>query len=357
MKLYKNSIIGLILGWVIVGLSSCYTRKISPTRVNLPNTAPLKPVNSLAKNSEMENLLPTKPRQGNTQYLNYVLSYIQTYSPIAVEEMKQYGVPASIILAQGIHESGAGKSNLALQANNHFGVKCTSDWSGPGFYMDDDKPQECFRKYSSPLESFQDHMAFLQRRRYANLYALGSQDYKGWAYGLKNCGYATNPNYPQILIGLIQKYNLQEFDMPSLSVSGQVTKEGPVKTLTGMEKSDGLVVNDTIHKKVYKIDTVYSIAYVNGPSPKSRDWVQDHPNTIPQNNLIDSTTNKTSLGQKNPVKPFNTNVSDSEYYTVRQGDTLYGISRRFNLSPEQLKSINNLPDSSIKIDQVLRIKP
>lgn len=140
-------------------------------------------------------------------------SYIDRYSSTAVEQMKKYHVPASITLAQGILESDAGRSMLAVEGNNHFGIKCHSDWEGRRMYYDDDRRGECFRKYGSAQASFEDHSVFLASgSRYAFLFDLKVTDYKGWANGLKSAGYATNPNYAKKLIDLIELYGLDRFD-------------------------------------------------------------------------------------------------------------------------------------------------
>jgi LysM repeat protein len=138
--------------------------------------------------------------------------YIQKYSAIAQEEMSKYGVPASITLAQGIIESGSGKSKLAVEANNHFGIKCHDTWNGATMHIDDDAPNECFRKYKSVEQSFEDHSVFLKKPRYEELFLLEITDYKGWAQGLKKCGYATSSTYAKNLIDLIEKYELTQFD-------------------------------------------------------------------------------------------------------------------------------------------------
>lgn len=146
-----------------------------------------------------------------------VKNYIATFRNIAIEEMKRTGVPASITLAQGIHETGAGQSQLVLRSNNHFGIKCKSDWKGESVSHDDDARGECFRKYSNPEESYRDHSDFLKNRpHYAALFKLDPTDYESWAWGLKKAGYATNPKYPQILIKLIKDYNLQEYTLIAL---------------------------------------------------------------------------------------------------------------------------------------------
>ncbi len=138
--------------------------------------------------------------------------YVKFYSNIAMDEMIQFGIPASITLAQGILESGAGKGRLAVQANNHFGIKC-HDWNGKKIYHDDDEEQECFRKYDNPEYSYRDHSLFLTNRgRYSFLFDLKKDDYKQWAKGLKKAGYATDPKYPQKLIDLIQRYQLYKYD-------------------------------------------------------------------------------------------------------------------------------------------------
>jgi len=143
---------------------------------------------------------------------NKVAIYVHKYKDIAQYEMQKSGIPASITLAQGILESGAGNGDLTKRANNHFGIKC-HNWSGEKVYHDDDKKGECFRKYAHPSESFKDHSSFLtSRSRYASLFKLNKKDYKGWAKGLRKAGYATDPKYPSKLISLIERYNLNEYD-------------------------------------------------------------------------------------------------------------------------------------------------
>jgi LysM repeat protein len=147
-----------------------------------------------------------------------VKQYIETYKDIAIEEMQRTGVPAAITLAQGIHETEAGTSDLVRASNNHFGIKCKGDWTGPTVYHDDDARGECFRKYDDPRDSYKDHSDFLKNRpNYASLFNLDPTDYEAWAYGLKKAGYATNPKYPQILIKLIKDYNLEDYTLIALN--------------------------------------------------------------------------------------------------------------------------------------------
>ncbi|QEC40783.1 glucosaminidase domain-containing protein [Pseudobacter ginsenosidimutans] len=146
-----------------------------------------------------------------------ILNYIDTYKEMAIQEMVRTGVPASIKLAQGIHETMAGKSVLVMKSNNHFGIKCKNTWQGKKVYHDDDARGECFRSYSSANDSYLDHSNFLKNSsRYAFLFQLDPTDYKGWAYGLKQAGYATNIKYSQLLIKLIEDYNLQDYSLIAL---------------------------------------------------------------------------------------------------------------------------------------------
>ena len=191
-------------------LSSCGTKKtvvrtsprnvvVEPKPQKLPSVNQAKHIRKLQRSNERLN--------------TDVLKYIRTYAPIAVHEMHASKIPASITLAQGILESGSGKSLLARKSNNHFGIKCHKNWQGERVYHDDDEKGECFRKYTYVETSYKDHSAFLtQRRRYAFLFDYGTKDYKKWAKGLRKAGYATDKKYPQKLLKLINTYKLYEFD-------------------------------------------------------------------------------------------------------------------------------------------------
>lgn len=151
---------------------------------------------------------PTKGENANQRYSDY----IARWKDVAIAEQELHGIPASITLAQGLLESGAGSSRLATEGNNHFGIKCHRDWSGETMLRDDDAPDECFRVYENAEESFADHSRFLLRKRYESLFLLPATDYHGWAHGLKQCGYATDPNYAQRLISIIERYSLYNYD-------------------------------------------------------------------------------------------------------------------------------------------------
>ena len=151
-----------------------------------------------------------------------IKGYIKQYNYLAISEMHLYGIPASITLAQGILESGSGTSRLAVEANNHFGIKCHVDWNGPSIYHDDDEKQECFRKYNTVDESFRDHSLFLsKRKRYLFLFSLRRTDYRGWAKGLQQAGYATSKTYAKKIIQLINDHNLAQYDNKKLNTIKQ----------------------------------------------------------------------------------------------------------------------------------------
>lgn len=189
---------------------------------------------------------PTKTVETPQVSSDPIANYIDTYKQYAMDDMLQYGIPASIKLAQGILESGSGRGSLSIRANNHFGIKC-HDWTGESVRHDDDELQECFRKYSHVKYSYRDHSLFLtQRSRYRPLFSLEKDDYKGWARGLRRAGYATDPKYPEKLINLIERYQLYRYDAMVLS-GGQ------------SDMSDRKTDKITTYT-VQKGDTLYSIA-------------------------------------------------------------------------------------------------
>ena len=210
-----------------------------------------------------------------------VNNYVATFSTVAIEEMKMYDIPASISLAQGILESGMGYSRLAVAANNHFGIKCHSEWEGKRIYHDDDEKGECFRVYKDPRTSYRDHSLFLtSRSRYNLLFDLKIDDYKGWAKGLKKAGYATDPKYSNKLINLIERYSLDRFD----------TKKKMKRSNNHLE-----VVQQPSKKKVHLVqkgDTLYSI---------SKKYKVDIKSLVQENQLENNTI---FLGQ-NLIIPIN----------------------------------------------------
>ena len=212
-------------------------------------------------------------------YAEEIQIYVDNFKEIAQNNMKAHGIPASITLAQGILESGAGKGKLALSANNHFGIKCHKEWNGESVKHDDDAAQECFRKYEDPAESYRDHSLFLTSRpRYSNLFKLDKGDYESWAKELKSAGYATDVKYPDKLIGLIERFELYKYDNEVLSRDFKPSKKEVILAQGG------------------------------------------------------------------------------DYYTIQQGDTLYSLSKKFNLKVDDLKKLNNMSDNTISIGQQIKIK-
>lgn len=191
-------------------------------------------------------------------YSDVVNNYVAQFKDIAKGNMKQYGIPASIILAQGILESGAGSGTLSKNANNHFGIKCHTGWEGESVRHDDDASQECFRKYKDPAESYRDHAEFLTgRSRYANLFKLEKGDYEAWAKGLKAAGYATDPKYPDKLISYIERYNLHQYDAEVLGTNyTPITKSQPIASAPKSKPTN----SGEGYYEVSKGDTLYSIS-------------------------------------------------------------------------------------------------
>lgn len=228
------------------------TRKTKKVKVNEPKPKKLPSVNESSHVRKLE--------KKNKSLNKYTLQYIKKYAPLAVVEMHEYKIPASITLAQGILESGNGRSQLASKSNNHFGIKCHKGWNGGRVYHDDDEKGECFRKYKYVQSSYEDHSKFLtSRRRYASLFELRLRDYKGWAKGLKKAGYATDKKYPKKLIKIIEEYKLYEFDKVSkrdVKKFKRDKKKEPKKEI--VENNQQYSLPD--YYVVKKGDTLYSIA-------------------------------------------------------------------------------------------------
>lgn len=215
-----------------------------------PKPPTVKPPKEVAE-EKVEEINETEISEDNTPvFKDNVERYVYNFAEIAKDEMKLYGIPASITLAQGVLESNAGQGELTLKSNNHFGIKCNG-WQGEKVYHDDDVLDECFRKYNNPKYSFRDHSLFLtDRRRYSPLFQLNKDDYEAWAYGLKSAGYATDPKYPNKLISIIERYELYKYDD---EVLGNGNRQGkPTKEL----KIDYTSIRYTVKKG----DTLYSIS-------------------------------------------------------------------------------------------------
>ena len=269
----------LILGACSSSKPTVRTSKSStPITRNVKKPISKKPItqDNAASRPEPEVLEATSKVKVTTAMVD---QYIADFKETAKFNMKEYGVPASITLAQGILESGVGTGSLSQQANNHFGIKCHKEWNGPSVLYDDDASDECFRKYQDPSESYRDHSLFLtSRSRYDFLFDLPTGDYKAWAKGLKKAGYATDPKYPDKLISLIERYDLHQYDEE-----------------------------------------------VMGSAPRER-------------------------------KSYSESKSNKNEYTVTKGDTLYSLSKKFEISVEELKKKNKLQSNSLSIGQKLLVQ-
>jgi len=281
-------------------------------------------------------------------------NYIARYKEIAVREMNTFHIPASITLAQGLFESGCGQSELAVNANNHFGIKCHKEWTGPTYFMDDDDKQECFRKYTDPEQSYIDHSQFLATRdRYAPLFKLEITDYKGWAEGLKQSGYATNPEYAVRLIKIIEAnelYNLDRGEEPKVAeISGNDTSvftipEGS-RYLPGYSQPDVsrfvYVKTGAMGHKVYENKGI-NLTYAR-PGDTFLSIAREfdifsfqiyHYNDLYKDDIL-------TPGQIVYLEPKK-RQSSSKIHITGKYDNLYAISQLYGVKLKQLQNYNNL---------------
>ncbi|HJU45335.1 MAG TPA: glucosaminidase domain-containing protein [Chitinophagaceae bacterium] len=277
-----------------------------------------------------------------------VIAYINIYKELAINEMKRTGVPASIKLAQGIHETMAGKSDLVLKSNNHFGIKCKTGWAGAKVYHTDDAVGECFRSYGKAEDSYKDHSDFLKGSpRYAFLFDLDPEDYEAWAYGLKKAGYATNIKYSQILIRLIRDYNLQQYTLMAL---GKLQDEAAV---TGPKKEEP-VSNEAVYSEpVIKMPVNYpsgeflvnntKVIYVKGGTS----WLSlAEKYNMPLSRLLDFNDLETDDAIEQPGQLVyiqrKRKVGASEFHVVQKGERMYEIARKEGIRLESLRELNHL---------------
>ena len=284
--------------------------------------------------------------------------YINTYKDIAMVEMQRYGIPASITLAQAILESGSGQGRLARHARNHFGIKCHYDWEGDTITHDDDAKGECFRKYEHPEASFEDHSQFLvNRSRYAFLFTLKAGDYKGWAYGLKKAGYATDPGYPQKLLLLIKKYELHQYDT---EVLGYAFKED--KPLSPIPNTPPLTVEKKkeANKTVAKANTTTQKANTPAAATKNtqKAVAKKDNSTKKDTSVTAQKVDTTRVAQKeaNNTPAEEVAMDAIKMYIVKKGDTLYSIARRSGVSVDDLMARNNMSTFNINMGQILVIR-
>ncbi len=265
--------------------------------------------------------------------------YIQKFAPYAVEEMEKYKIPASITLAQGLLETGGGQSRLAQLGKNHFGIKCKEDWTGKTMSHTDDAPNECFRVYEDPKQSYEDHSIFLATRKYyTKLFDLDPKDYKAWAHGLKKAGYATNPKYAHILISKIEKYKLYEFDNTTrdevyyaiLKLYPSLNNDAVFMAQLGQEKQNDKVTPPTV-----------KVPYSQGSYAKKKSEVSD---------IIDSKT-KVALLKNILVK--NHPNGDLKFFIMPVDANVSDISKKFGISEKRLIKYNELENSKLEKNDII----
>ena len=256
-------------------------------------------------------------------------AYITRYKDIAMRGMNDYGVPASITLAQGILESGAGTAELAVKANNHFGIKCHSDWSGATMYHDDDRSQECFRKYDTPEESFNDHALFLRgKARYSFLFELDKLDYKAWAKGLKQAGYATDPAYATRLVDLIERHCLARYDTLASVTPVEAAPEASRDDSTGLKR-----VRAGKYDTYYAIGKRYHIPF----------------GLIYKYNDVEKGSREPKEGDVVYLRKKRKKVLPGQPAThmVRRGESMHDVSQRYGIKVHWLYNLNNMPYTEV----------
>lgn len=277
-------------------------------------------------------------------------TYINQYKDLAIEQMLRYRIPASITLAQGLFESRAGQSDLARQGNNHFGIKC-HNWTGPTQYHDDDARGECFRVYQDAKQSYEDHSLFLARQsRYSRLFNLSPTDYKGWAHGLKACGYATNPLYASKLIQIIELYKLNDYDKAKSYDRFMATHSGTDKPINAEGTLHPIhIFNENYYLYAREGDTFKSIGReVNISWRKLAKYNEMDKKTILHKGDIVYLKKKRKKAPKQYKK---------RPHTVMPGESMYTISQKYGIRLKNLYKMNHLsPDFQIRPGVLLKVR-
>lgn len=293
-------------------------------------------------------LLCTLSVQAQSRRNSAYESYIAQYKDLAIEQMLRYKVPASITLAQGLFESRAGQSELAVKGNNHFGIKCHG-WPGRKVYHDDDEAGECFRAYKNARESFEDHSRFLSNNsRYARLFQLQLTDYKGWAHGLKACGYATNPKYASSLIGIIELYSLYTYDTATTydRFLERHTSDTPARPGTTIHQI--YIYNDNYYVVAREGDTFKSIAKEVGISRRkiAKYNERDKNDALVPGEYIYLKKKRTKAEKRYKHHP----------HIVKPGESMYSIAQQYAIRIKSLYKKNNLTaDYQIRVGDSLKV--
>lgn len=276
------------------------------------------------------------PVFGRAQYKMTNQEYVDTYKYMAMRSMKEFGIPASITLAQGLLESGNGGSRLAVEGNNHFGIKCKGSWTGARVYHDDDEKGECFRKYRNAEHSYRDHSKFLtESPRYAALFKLEITDYKGWAYGLKAAGYATNPKYPELLIGIIEKNRLNQLDRPTGGVGGLLARHEDRKE-SKEELNELPTVGHTIERN-------NGVRYITSQTGESFASVAAQYN-ISVKRLLKVNDLRASFplpeGTALYIEPKRSKSASARTHTIDSGDSYHSVAQQYGIKLKSLQKMN-----------------
>jgi len=287
--------------------------------------------------------------------------YIEIYKDVAMKKMKEYKIPASITLAQGILESGSGNSRLATKANNHFGIKCHKGWTGKTFTMDDDAKNECFRKYKHASDSYRDHSQFLtQRGRYSFLFEYDITDYEKWAKGLKKAGYATNPKYPDLLIRLIEKYDLDQYDRGYKSRKRKDEKIVPETTIVD---SPLLANNEVIYTSDAGRDVFENngVRYVIGKAGDTFYGLADEFEVYSYQLFKYNDRDKDHLVKSHEIIYLEKKNKKAEkkykIHLVKKGETLHYISDLYCIKMKSLRKMNKLSaKDKIREGQKLKLR-
>lgn len=269
--------------------------------------------------------------------------YFELYDDVAVEQMQKYGIPASITLAQGVLESGAGKSELAVKGNNHFGIKCNG-WTGRKTYHDDDERGECFRAYKNAYESYVDHSTFLKGSpRYSRLFQLKRTDYKGWAKGLKACGYATSPTYAHRLIEIIELYGLHKYD------KGGNFDRFQVQQLKLGDLRHVIAFNENYYVEARRGDTFRTIGADAGISYKklAKFNERDKNDILEEGEIVWLKKKRRKAPKEYKNRP----------HRVQAGESMYTIAQKYGIRLKNLYKLNDLPpEYAVRVGDVLRVR-
>ncbi len=288
------------------------------------------------------------------------LDYIAKYKDLAIEQQRKHRIPAAVTMAQGLLESAAGKSELATQANNHFGIKCTSDWPGRTYHYDDDRSNECFRRYADVVGSYEDHSLFLLRKRYESLFSLPIGDYRNWAYGLKACGYATDPKYPEKLIRIIEQYDLQQLTFDTVLIaSGAVTAQDTLWDSTVADTAIAFADQGELedyasppmeklsmfhnHRSGYRNGVRYIVAEPGESFASLAAFLNMYERTLRRyNDALDMRELEPGDMVYIYAKKHRADRKHPSCY-IRPGDTAWGLAQKYGIKLKCLYSINGIP--------------